>query len=166
MLYVYNQTIRSWCHSPVLLETCFSLVRCSPSPSILQLTSGIFASFIPGVKPKDVYIAATVDQGLNVVNACKALGLEALLCLCHRINSLVLWAVGISGSASTCKKPDGRVLVGSGTLTVGVWSHCGYNNDAFRDVQEQLIIEDQEEFELVDKRLVFCIVPCLSLIHI
>ncbi|CAM9918902.1 unnamed protein product, partial [Ectocarpus sp. 6 AP-2014] len=31
-----------------------------------QLTTGVFQSIVPAVVPSDVYVAATVDQGLNV----------------------------------------------------------------------------------------------------
>lgn len=43
--------------------------------------------------------------------------------------------------------PPGRALVGAGALTAAVFSHSCCNNDAFRDVQQEVIIEDQEEVE-------------------
>ena len=43
----------------------------------LQLTQEFFAGFMgESVEPKDVFLAFTVDQGGNVVNACAALGVE------------------------------------------------------------------------------------------
>ena len=55
------------------------------------------------VEPKDVFLACTVDQGGNVVNACAALGVEVIMCNCHRVISAVLWSLGIAGPATTCK---------------------------------------------------------------
>ena len=66
------------------------------------------------------------------------------MCLCLRIYSLVLWEIGISGSAATCKTPPVRAHVEAGALPVGEFSHSCSNNDAFRDVQQQVIIADQE----------------------
>lgn len=36
-------------------------------------------------------MAATVDQGGNVLNACKSLGLSVHPCRAHRIDSAVMW---------------------------------------------------------------------------
>ena len=44
---------------------------------------------------KDVFIAFTVDQGANVVNAIEALGVIVVLCCAHRLNTLVVWVLGI-----------------------------------------------------------------------
>ena len=55
------------------------------------------------VEPKDVFLAFTVDQGGNVVNACRALGVEVIKCKYHRANSAVLWSLGIPDSAARCK---------------------------------------------------------------
>ncbi|CAM9618442.1 unnamed protein product, partial [Ectocarpus sp. 12 AP-2014] len=79
---------------------------------IEQLTTGIFESIVPAMVPSDVYVAATVDQGLNVVNACKSLGIPTNPCLGHRIHSSVMWGIGVNGSATTQKNKKGRALVG------------------------------------------------------
>ena len=42
------------------------------------------------VEPNDVFLAFTVGQGGNVVNACEALGVEVIKYNCHRVNSAVL----------------------------------------------------------------------------
>ena len=63
------------------------------------------------VEPKEVFLAFTVDQGGNVVNACAALGVEVIKCNCHRVNSAVLWSLGVAGSATTCKNnPMGALM--------------------------------------------------------
>ena len=57
-----------------------------------QLTQEFFAGFMgESAEPKDVFLAFTVGQGGNVVNACAALGVEVIKCNCHRVNSAVLW---------------------------------------------------------------------------
>ena len=50
------------------------------------------------VEQKYVFIAFTVDQGGNVVNACNSFGLPVLKCNAHRLNSATMWALRISGS--------------------------------------------------------------------
>ena len=77
-----------------------------------QLTREFFAGVMgESVEPKDVFLAFTVDQGGNDVNACAALGVEVIKCNCHRVNSAVLWSLGIAGFATRCKnKPIGAVM--------------------------------------------------------
>lgn len=60
------------------------------------------------VEPIDVFLAFTVDQLGTVVNACEALGVEVIKCNCHRVNSAVLWSLGIAGSAELQQQIDGR----------------------------------------------------------
>ncbi|CBJ27853.1 conserved unknown protein [Ectocarpus siliculosus] len=103
-----------------------------------QLTTGVFQSIVPAVVPSDVYVAATVDQGLNVVNACKSLGIPTIPCLGHRIHSSVMWGIGVSGSVATQKNKKGRVLVGRCAACAGMFSHSCTNSDAFRLVQETM----------------------------
>lgn len=102
------------------------------------MTKENFAHLKVDVKPIDVYVAATVDQGGNVVNACKSLGLDTLLCRGHRVNSSVMWALGIAGSPSKCKNPEMKKLVMKGAALVGCFSHSAVNNDALRSIQEEL----------------------------
>lgn len=72
----------------------------------MQLTTEFFAEMMgEDVLPKDVFLAFTVDQGGNVVNACRNLGVEVLKCNAHRLNSVTMWALGISGSVNTCESP-------------------------------------------------------------
>ena len=84
------------------------------------------------VEPKDAFLAFTVDQGGNVVNACAALGVEVIKCNCHRVNSAVLWSLGIAGSATTCKNKPMGALMKKLAACVGVWSHSAVNNDKLR----------------------------------
>ncbi|CAN0543987.1 unnamed protein product, partial [Laminaria digitata] len=91
--------------------------------------------------PKDVFICATVDQGGNVVNACKALGLDTVKCRGHRVNTATMWALGLAGATSKCKNPDSKKLVGKGAALVGVFSHSAVNNDALRKVQSKISAE-------------------------
>jgi hypothetical protein len=93
------------------------------------------------VTPKDVFLAFTVDEGGNVVNACKLLGVEVLKCNAHRLNSATMWALGVNGSVSTCENPDMEKLMKRLAALVGVWSHSAVNNDELKAIQRI-----QEEF--------------------
>ena len=60
-------------------------------PLNTQLTTEFFADMMgPDVKPKDVFLAFTVDQGGNVVNACILLEVEVIKCNAHRLNSATI----------------------------------------------------------------------------
>ena len=76
-----------------------------------------------------------MDQGGNVVNACEALGVEVIKCNCHRVNSAVLWSLGISGAVACCKN---RAMVELMKLAacVGVFSHSAINNDMLKELQK------------------------------
>ena len=67
-----------------------------------------------------MFLAFTVDQGGNVVNACEALGVEVIECNCHRVSSAVLWSLGISGSAARCKNKATGELMKKLAACVGV----------------------------------------------
>ena len=98
-----------------------------------QLTQEFFAGFMgKSVEPKDVFLAFTVDQGRNVVNACAALGVEVIKCNCHRVNSAVLWRLGIAGSATSCKNKPMGALMKKLAACVGVWSHSAVDNDKLK----------------------------------
>lgn len=92
-------------------------------------------------EPSKIYIAATVDQGGNIVNAFKLLGVDVLVCSAHRLNSAVCWATGTNGSftpdgGGTCKNRPCRNLVSKVTAMVGHMSHSPTNNDIFKKVQD------------------------------
>ena len=75
-----------------------------------------------------------MDQGGNVVNACEALGVEIVKCNCHRVNSAVLWSLGISGTATRCKNKAMGELMKKLAACVGVVSHSAVNNDMLKEV--------------------------------
>ena len=122
-----------------------------------QLTQEFFAGFMgESVEPKDVFLAFTVDQGGNVVNACAALGVEVIKCNCHRVNSAVLWSLGIAGSATTCKNKPMGALMKKLAACVGVWSHSVVNNDKLKDIQRQLKEEFHQIYELLRRNDTRC----------
>ena len=114
-----------------------------------QLTQEFFAGFMGEcVEPKDVFFALTVDQGGNIVNACAALGVGVIKCNCHRVNSAVLWSLGIAGSATTCKNEPMGALMMKLKACVGVWGYAAVNNDKLKDTQRQLEEDFHEIYEL------------------
>ncbi|CAM9376708.1 unnamed protein product [Ascophyllum nodosum] len=95
---------------------------------------GLMGNF---VEPKDVFLAFTVDQGGNAVNACEALGVEVIKCNCPpRVNSVVLWSLGISGSAARCKNKGMGELTKKLAACVEVFSHSAVNNDMLKELQK------------------------------
>ena len=95
----------------------------------------------PDVKPKDVFLAFTVDQGGNVVNACILLEVEVIKCNAHRLNSATMWALGICGSVKKCENPGMEKLMKKLAALVGVFSHSAVNNDEFKDIQTESLEE-------------------------
>ena len=72
----------------------------------LQITQEWFSKLMGDrVEPSDVFLAFTVDQGLNVVNAIEARNVPVVVCNAHRLNTVVCWMLGIAGSDKTCKNP-------------------------------------------------------------
>ena len=110
-------------------------------PLYTQLTTGFFADMMgPDVKPKDVFLAFTVDQGGNVVNACILLEVEVIKCNAHRLNSATMWALGICGSVKKCENPEMEKLMKKLAALVGVFSHSA-NNYEFKDIQTESLEE-------------------------
>ena len=102
-----------------------------------QLTREYFLDFMGEfVDPKGGFLAFTVDQGGNVVNACEALGVEVIKCNCHRVNSTVLWGLGISGSAARCKNKTMGELMKKLAACVGIFSHSAVNDDMLKELQK------------------------------
>ena len=118
-----------------LISYIFTLYLLSHVPNS-QLTQEYFADFMGEfVEPKDVFLAFTVDQGGNAVNACEGLGVEVIKCNCHRVNSAVMWSLGIAGYAARCKnKAMGELM--KKLACVGVWSHSAVNNDKLKELQK------------------------------
>jgi hypothetical protein len=111
----------------------------------MQLTTKFFADMMgENVQPKDVFLAFTVDQGGNVVNACRNLDVEVLKCNAHRLNSVTMWALGINGSIRTGENPAMEKLMKRLAAVVGVFSHSAVNNDELKDIQRL-----QEEFQII-----------------
>ena len=77
-----------------------------------------------------------MDQGGNVVNAYEAVGVEVIKCNCHRVNSAVLWSLGISGAAARCKNKAMSELIKKLVACVGVFSHSAVNNDMLKELQK------------------------------
>lgn len=122
-----------------------------------QLTREYFADFMgESVEPRDVFLAFTVDQGGNVVNACVALGVPVIKCNCHRVNSAVLWALGIAGSPATCKNKAMGELMKKLAALVGVFSHSAVNNDMLKEIQR--LEEDLHRiYELIRRNDTRCV---------
>lgn len=100
------------------------------------------------VEPKDVFLGFTVDQGGNVFNAINGLEIPVLKCNAHRLNSAVMWALGIAGSSNTCKNRAMEKVMKRLAAVVGVFSHSAVNNDELKKVQE-LIDELDSILELI-----------------
>lgn len=123
----------------------------------MQLTTDFFADMMgENVQPKDVFLAFTVDQGGNVVNACRNLDVEVLKCNAHRLNSVTMWALGINGSIRTGENPAMENLMKRLAAIVGVFSHSAVNNDELKDIQ-RLQEEFQTIYELIRRNDTRCV---------
>ncbi|CAM9575148.1 unnamed protein product, partial [Ectocarpus sp. 4 AP-2014] len=115
-------------------------------PWIVEQTNKVFEPVLGKgkVPPKDVYIAATVDQGGNMVNVFKNLGIPVQICSGHRLNSGIGWGLGISGTynqqtcAGACKNKTLRKLMSTMTACAGLFNHAPCNNDELREVQSTI----------------------------
>ena len=80
--------------------------------------------------------------------------MEVIKCNCHRVNSAVLWSLGISGAAARCKNKAMGELMKKLAACVGVFSHSTVNNDMLKELQK--LEEDlHRRYELIrrnDKR--------------
>ena len=83
-----------------------------------------------GVLTKDVFIAFTVDQGANVVNAIEALGVIVVLCCAHSLNTMVVWMLGIGGTVNTCRNKPMEVLMRKLAACLGKFSHSAVKTTA------------------------------------
>ena len=93
---------------------------------------------------EDLYIDATVDQGGNMVNASRNMGVPVLICTGHRLSSGIGWGLDTNGSYNpgaeegkkgTCKNPALRKIMSTMTACAGLFSHAPCNSDAFKGVQ-------------------------------
>ena len=101
------------------------------------------------MEPEDVFLAFTVGQEGNAVNACEALGVEVIKCNCHRVNSAVLWSLGITGSATRCKNKEMGELMKKLTECAGIRSHSAVNNDKLKQIQKRIEEDFHEVYELI-----------------
>lgn len=119
-------------------------------PLNTQLVEEHFASFMGEfVEASQVFLAFTVDQGGNVVNACEALNVPVIKCNCHRANSSTLWSLGIAGSAATCKNKEMGDLTKKLAALVGVFSHSAVNNDKLKAIQKVVDGVLRDVYELI-----------------
>ena len=88
------------------------------------------------VEPSDVFLAFTVNQGLNVVNAIKAPNIPVVVCNAHRLNTVVCWMLGIAGSDKTCKNPVLEKNMKKLAACVKKFSYSAVNNSHLKTTQE------------------------------
>ena len=62
--------------------------------------------------------------------------MEVIKFNCHRVNSAVLWSLGILGSAARCKNKAMGELMKKLAAYVGVFNHSAVNNDMLRELQK------------------------------
>ena len=103
---------------------------------VLQITQECFSKLVGDrVEPSDVFLAFTVDQGLNVVNAIEALNILVVVCNSHRLNTVVCWMIGIAGSDNTCKNSVLEKNMKKLAACVGKFSHSAVNNSDLQTIQ-------------------------------
>ena len=106
-----------------------------------------------GVLTKDVFIAFTVGQGANVVNAIEALGVIVVLCCAHRLNTVVVvWMLGIGGTVNTCRSKPMEVLMTKLAACVGKFSHSDVNSSELKVLQE-LVTQFSKIYEQLIRRI-------------
>ena len=118
-----------------LIEATLTCV-CVPCMA-LQITQEWFLKLVGDrVEPSDVFLAFSVDQGLNVVNAIEALNIPVVVCNAHRLNTVVCWMLGIAGSDKTCKNPVLEKKIRKLAACVGKFSRSAVNNSDLKTIQE------------------------------
>lgn len=71
----------------------------SPVFEHLQVTEEFFFELMgDDVEPKDAFIGCRVDQGGTVLNVIKWFEIPVLKCAARRLNTVVVWALGVGGS--------------------------------------------------------------------
>ena len=67
----------------------------------------------------------------------KSMGVEVIKCNCHRVNSAVLWSLGISNAAARWKnKAVGDLMMQKLAARVGSISHSAVNNGMLKKFQK------------------------------
>ena len=64
------------------------------------------------------------------------MGVKVIKYNCHRVNSTVLWSLGISGAAARCKNKAIGELVKKLAARVGFISYSTVNNDMLKELQK------------------------------
>ena len=64
------------------------------------------------------------------------MGVEVIKCYFHRVNSAVLWSLGISGAVARCKNKAMGELLQKLAARVGSISHSAANNDMLKELQK------------------------------
>ena len=103
------------------------------------------------------------------MNACEALVVEAIKSNCPRVNSTVLWSLGISGSAARCKNKAMGELMKKVAACIGVLSHSAVNNDMLRNSRSwrrtsNVYTSSSGETTRVDLYFEYCI--CIVFVHL
>ena len=103
------------------------------------------------------------------MNVCEALGVEVVKCNCHRVNSAVLWSLGISGAAASCKNEAMGELMKLAAC-IGVFSHSAVNNDMLKEFQKlwrrtsTVYTSSSGETTRSDLYFEFCV--CIVFVHL
>ena len=84
----------------------------------------------------------------NVVNAIEALGVIVVLCCAHRLNTVVVWMLGIGGTVNTCRNKPMEVLMRKLAACVGKFNHSAVNNSELKALQE-LVPQFSKIYELI-----------------
>lgn len=154
--------MRFWCtrsntHTPFSLLPAFCLLLGPLSFyfPIQQLTIDIFQSLMgKDVCSADVFVAGTADPGTNVLNALRELDIPVFICAAYRLNTPVMWALGINGSATTGQNPEAKEVIARLAALIGVFSCSDVNNNSMHDAQSALrylLKEKPEHRESVDE---------------
>jgi hypothetical protein len=70
----------------------------------------------------------------------------------HKLNSCVQWATGLAGTtgtadrAPTIKNPSMRDLIARAGSLVGHFAHSSCGNDAMRDLQDELVMDNFADY--------------------
>lgn len=70
-----------------------------------------------------------MNQGGNVFKAVDDLRIPVLECFAHRLNTAVVWALGLAGPGSTRKNSAMEKIMTRLTALVDVFSYSAVNND-------------------------------------
>ncbi|CAM9975726.1 unnamed protein product, partial [Ascophyllum nodosum] len=78
----------------------------------------------------------------------EALGVIVVLCCAHRLNTVVVWMLGIGGTVNTCRDKPMGVLMRKLAACVDKFSHSAVNNSELKALQE-LVPQFSKIYELI-----------------